>query len=105
MGIRIERRPDYSWLLGWVAVTLELLAGAAYRAAWIFRDANGNWVLPWWQTAVPLFGGAAIAILALCLAPLSRPAGRGWIPALVALSLAVAVWELIWRGEWWPIGD
>ena len=90
MKLRIKRRRDFSWPLGWLAVAVEIGAGAAVVLS-LHRQQTVRWATP---IILIAFVGGLIGLLATLSAVITRPRGRGWMPAVGALVLMVLMWAL-----------
>jgi len=86
--LRIRTRHDFSWPLGWAAVTCELAAVLTLIYAKLFDHLGQTSPDPESSVIASLvwLGGGLLAVLTLLIAPLTAPAGRGWRPALAALG-------------------
>jgi hypothetical protein len=78
MRLRIRRRHDYSWPVGWLALALEV---AAVPTAVVTNSCNDTCVSDYFLGTFWLGGFIAI-LIALLLTVITAPPGKGWAPAV-----------------------
>ena len=79
MRLRIRRRHDYSWPVGWLALALEVAAVPAAKVS--IRCMEVTCVSDYLFDAFWLGGFIAI-LVALLLTVITAPPGKGWAPAV-----------------------
>jgi hypothetical protein len=74
-----------AWFVGWLAVALQLGAFVAFAIEEHLQVQDEIWTDRLWE------GGGAAALVAVALAFVTRPRGRGAFPALLAIGLMVVL--------------
>lgn len=99
MRLRISARRDVSVPLGWAAVVLEAAALLTLAYSYTFDHLGHTSYDPQSSlVAVHLWlVGAGVAVVTLCVVPVTDPRGRGWRPALGALAILLIFVFVLFR--------